>query len=89
MLFEKGKLFTENLEVSVNFYNDLPISVDLPNQVTCKIRTTDAALKGQTVSSSYKPAVLDNGLNIQVPPFIEAGDEVIIDTRNLEYIKKN
>ena len=85
---EKGKLFTENLEVSVNFYNDLPISVDLPNQVTCKIKTTDAALKGQTVSSSYKPAVLDNGLNIQVPPFIEAGDNVIIDTRNLEYIKK-
>ena len=85
---EKGKLFTENLEVSINFYNDLPISVDLPNQVTCKIKTTDAALKGQTVSSSYKPAVLDNGLNIQVPPFIEAGDNVIIDTRNLEYIKK-
>ena len=80
---EKGKLFTENLEVSVNFYNDLPISVDLPNQVTCKIRTTDAALKGQTVSSSYKPAVLDNGLNIQVPPFIEAGDDVIVDTRIL------
>ena len=46
------------------------------------------ALKGQTVSSSYKPAILDNGLNIQVPPFIEAGDEIVIDTRNLEYIKK-
>jgi elongation factor P len=86
---EKGKLLTENLEVTVSFYNDAPISVDLPNQVTCKIETTDAALKGQTVSSSYKPAVLDNGLNIQVPPFIESGDEVIIDTRNLEYIKKN
>ena len=85
---EKGKLLTENLEVSVSFYNDLPISVDLPNQVTCKIETTDAALKGQTVSSSYKPAVLNNGLNIQVPPFIEAGDEVIIDSRNLEYVKK-
>ena len=85
---EKGKLLTENLEVSVNFYNNLPISVELPNQVTCKIETTDAALKGQTVSSSYKPAVLDNGLNIQVPPFIESGDEVVVDTRNLEYIKK-
>ena len=85
---EKGKLLTENLEVTVSFYNDAPISVDLPNQVTCKIETTDAALKGQTVSSSYKPAVLDNGLNIQVPPFIESGDEVIIDTRNLEYVKK-
>ncbi|MBD1141005.1 elongation factor P [Pelagibacterales bacterium SAG-MED39] len=85
---EKGKLLTENLEVLVSFYNDTAISVDLPNQVTCKIETTDAALKGQTVSSSYKPAVLNNGLNIQVPPFIEAGDEIIIDTRNLEYVKK-
>ena len=85
---EKGKLMTENLEVSVSFYNDSPISVELPNQVNCKIETTDVALKGQTVSSSYKPATLDNGLNIQVPPFIESGDEVIIDTRTLEYIKK-
>ena len=85
---DKGKLLTENLEVSVSFYNENPISVELPNQVNCKIESTDAALKGQTVSSSYKPAVLDNGLNIQVPPFIEAGDEVIVDTRNLEYVKK-
>jgi len=85
---DKGKLLSENLEVSVNFYNENPISVELPNQVKCKIETTDAALKGQTVSSSYKPATLNNGLNIQVPPFIESGDEVIIDTRNLEYVKK-
>jgi len=85
---EKGKLLTENLEVTISFYNDSPISVDLPNQVTCKIETTDAALKGQTVSSSYKPAVLDNGLSIQVPPFIEVGDEIIVDTRSLEYVKK-
>ena len=86
---EKGKLLTENLEVSVSFYNEMPISVDLPNHVNCKIESTDAVLKGQTVSSSYKPAVLSNGLNIQVPPFIESGDEVVIDTRNLEYVKKN
>ena len=85
---DKGKLLTENLEVSVNFYNEKPISIKLPNQVQCKIETTDVALKGQTVSSSYKPATLDNGLNVQVPPFIEAGDEIIVDTRNLEYIKK-
>tara|TARA_B100001057_G_scaffold428412_1_gene453874 strand:+ start:86 stop:646 length:561 start_codon:yes stop_codon:yes gene_type:complete len=85
---EKGRLLSENLEVSVSFYNEKPISIDLPNQVTCKIETTDVALKGQTVSSSYKPATLDNGLNIQVPPFIESGDEIIVDTRNLEYLKK-
>ena len=85
---DKGKLLTENLEVSVSFYNENPISVELPNQVKCKIETTDAALKGQTVSSSYKPAMLDNGLNIQVPPFIESGDEIIVDTRTIEYVKK-
>ena len=85
---EKGKLLTENLEVIISFFNDSPILVELPNQVTCKIETTDASLKGQTVSSSYKPAILTNGLNIQVPPFIEVGDNIIVDTRNLEYIKK-
>ena len=85
---EKGKMLTENLQVIINFYNDRPLTVELPNQVTCKILTTDVALKGQTVSSSYKPATLDNGINIQVPPFIESGDIIIVDTRNVEYIKK-
>ena len=88
LIGDKGKLLTENLEVSVSFYNEKPISVDLPNQVNCKIKSTDAALKGQTVSSSYKPAILDNGLSIQVPPFIEAGDEIVVDSRNIEYVKK-
>ena len=85
---ERGRLLTENLEVTISFYDDKPISVELPNQVKSKIKSTDVALKGQTVSSSYKPAILENGLNIQVPPFIESGDEVVIDTRNFEYIKK-
>ena len=88
MVGEKGKLLTENLEVNISFFNDNPITIELPNQVTCKIDTPDAALTGQTVSSSYKPATLENGLNIQVPPFIESGDSILIDTRNLEYIKK-
>tara|TARA_S200000501_G_scaffold214232_1_gene201165 strand:+ start:990 stop:1550 length:561 start_codon:yes stop_codon:yes gene_type:complete len=85
---EKGKLLTENLEVTVSFYNESPISITLPNQINCKISSTDVALKGQTVSSSYKPAILDNGLKIQVPPFVEANDEIILDTRTLEYVKK-
>ena len=85
---EKGKLLTENLEVSISFYDEKPLAVELPNQVTCSIKTTDVALKGQTVSSSYKPATLDNGINIQVPPFIESGDKIIVDTRTMEYIKK-
>ena len=88
ILGEKGKLLSENLEVSINFHNEKPLNVILPNQITCKIDTTDAALKGQTVSSSYKPATLNNGLNIQVPPFIENGDTVVIDTRTMDYVKK-
>ena len=85
---EKGKMLTENLEVNISFYNDSPLSVELPNQVTCTVETTDMSIKGQTVSSSYKPASLDNGINIQVPPFIESGDKIIVDTRTMEYIKK-
>ena len=85
---EKGKLLTENLEVDISFYNENPLSVEMPNQVTCKVKTTDVALKGQTVSSSYKPATLDNGINIQVPPFIESEDKIIVDTRTIEYVKK-
>ena len=85
---EKGKMLSENLEVSISFYNDNPLTIELPNQITCKIKSTDVALKGQTVSSSYKPAILDNGINIQVPPFIESEDSIIIDTRTMEYVKK-
>ena len=85
---EKGRMLTENLEVSISFYNDSPLMVELPNQVTCIVAATDVALKGQTVSSSYKPATLENGINIQVPPFIDVGDKIIVDTRTMEYIKK-
>ena len=81
-------MLSENLEVSINFHNEKALNIRLPNQINCKIETTDVAIKGQTVSSSYKPATLDNGINIQVPPFIENGDTIILDTRTLEYIKK-
>ena len=88
MVGDKGKLLTENLEVTVKFYNEKPLSIKLPNQISCKIDSTDVSLKGQTVSSSYKPAVLKNGLKIQVPPFIENEDTIIVDSRTIEYIKK-
>ena len=88
VLNEKGNFLSENLEVAISFYDDKPISVEVPNQINCKVTTTDIALKGQTVSSSYKPATLENGIKIQVPPFIESGDTIIVDTRTIEYIKK-
>ena len=88
MIGEKGKFLKENLEVTISFHNEKPILIELPNQINCKIKSTDASLKGQTVSSSYKPAILDNGIKIQVPPFVESGDEIIVDTRSIEYVKK-
>jgi len=88
LLGEKSKLLKENMEVNVQFYDDLALSVDLPSSVELKIESTDAAIKGQTASSSYKPATLENGIKIMVPPFINPDDKIILDTRTLEYIKK-
>ncbi len=82
------KLLKENLEVTVSFMEDKPISIELPNNIVCIIKTTDAAIKNQTASSSYKPALLDCGIKIDVPPFIETGEKIIIDTRTLEYVKR-
>ena len=85
---EKYKLLKENLEVTISFMDEKPISLDLPNSVECIVDVTDAAIKGQTAASSYKPATLDNGIKINVPPFVESGDKIILDTRTLEYVKK-
>ena len=81
---EKKKITIEMTLTSPN----CPVAESLPNQVKGKIKETEMALKGQTVSSSYKPAVLENGVKVLVPPFIENGDEILIDTRSVEYIKK-
>jgi len=88
LLGEKNKLLKENMEVNVHFYKDQALSVDLPSSVELTITNTDATIKGQTASSSYKPATLENGINIMVPPFINSGDKIILDTSTLEYIKK-
>jgi len=88
LLGEKNKLLKESMEVNVQFHDDEPLSVDLPSSVELKIETTDAAIKGQTASSSYKPATLENGIKIMVPPFINTDDKIVLDTRTLEYLKK-
>ena len=85
---EKYKLLKENLEVTISFMDEKPISISLPNNIECLVETTDAAIKNQTASSSYKPAILDSGIKINVPPFIESGEKIIIDTRTLEYVKR-
>ena len=85
---EKYKLLKENLEVTIAFMEEKPISIELPNNIECIIESTDAAIKNQTASSSYKPATLDCGIKINVPPFIESGEKIILDTRTLEYVKR-
>ena len=85
---EQYKLLKENLKVNISFMEDKPISLKLPNNIECIIESTDAAIKNQTASSSYKPALLDCGIKIDVPPFIETGEKIIVDTRTLEYVKR-
>ncbi len=88
LLGQRSKLLKENMEVNVQFYDEQALSVELPTTVELKIESTDASIKGQTASSSYKPAVLENGIKIMVPPFINSDDKIVLDTRTLEYIKK-
>ena len=88
LLGEKLKLLSENLKVTISFLEDKPLSVELPTNIECKIQSTEGVVKGQTAASSYKPAKLDNGLSIMVPPFIEEGNKILLDTRTLEYVKK-
>ena len=88
LLGEKSKLLTENLEVTISFLEDKPLSIDLPNTIECVVENTEGVVKGQTAASSYKPAKLKNGIDIMVPPFIEEEDKIILDTRSLEYVKK-
>ena len=82
------KLLKENLEVTISFMEEKPISIELPKNIECVVESTDVAIKNQTASSSYKPAILDCGLKVNVPPFIESGEKIIIDTRSLEYVKR-
>ena len=88
LMEEKLKLLSENLKVTISFLDEKPLSVELPTNIECEIESTEGVVKGQTASSSYKPAKLKNGLNIMVPPFVEEGNKIILDTRNLEYVKK-
>ena len=88
ILGDKLKLLSENLKVTISFLEEKPLFVDLPTNIECEIESTEGTVKGQTAASSYKPAKLKNGLDIMVPPFVEEGNKIILDTRTLEYVKK-
>ena len=77
-----------NTQVNVQFYENNPLSVELPTTVTLKVVHTDPAIKGQTATNQYKPAELETGLKVNVPPFIQSGDMIKVDTRTGEYLSR-
>jgi len=85
---DSEKFLKENLEVTIESYQEKPLSVILPRSVEYEVLETDSVMKGQTASGSYKPATIQNGVKILVPPFVSQGDKILVDTVTQEYLKK-
>jgi elongation factor P len=85
---ERAAFLQDGMTVTLRLYEERPISVRLPDQVVLLITEADPSLKGQTAASSYKPARLENGLRVMVPPFIEAGEKIIVDTTEITYVRR-
>ena len=88
LLGEAAEFLQDGMDVLMETYEDRPISVQLPDTVEAMIVEADAVVKGQTASSSYKPAILDNGVRIMVPPHIAAGTRIVVDVYEREYIRR-
>ena len=85
---DKIDLLRENDEVILEMYDEKPIGILLPNTLIFEVSETEAVVKGQTAASSNKPALLENGLRVMVPPFIEQGEKIVINTEDLTYLKR-
>lgn len=85
---DRSAFLQDGMEVTVELHEEKPIGIRLPEQVTLEIVEADPVVKGQTVSSSYKPAVMDNGVRVMVPPFIEAGEKIVVDTNEITYLRR-
>ena len=88
LLGEQKPFLQENMMVTVESHNGRAISISLPEQVTLEVAQADPVVKGQTAAASYKPALLENDVRIMVPPFVEAGDRVVVHTASSEYVKR-
>jgi elongation factor P len=88
LLGDARPFLQDGMQVALELWDERPISVELPNQVEATIVEADAVVKGQTASSSYKPAVLDNGVRIMVPPHIESGTRIVVDVYEQAYVGK-
>jgi elongation factor P len=85
---ERAAFLQDGMKVTLDMHEERPIGIKLPDQVVLQIVEADAVMKGQTATSSYKPAKLENGLRILVPPFVGAGEKVVVDTNEITYIRR-
>ncbi|MFQ3361724.1 MAG: elongation factor P [Alphaproteobacteria bacterium] len=85
---ERKSYLQDGMNVQIELYEEKPIGIIFPKQLTLKIKDTEPTIKGQTASSSYKPAILENDLRVMVPPFVSVGDSIIVDTNDSSYIKR-
>ena len=88
LLEEKAAFLQENMPVVIEFHEERALSVRLPDTVTLLITEADAVIKGQTVTSSYKPAILENGMRVLVPPFISSGERIVVKTEDCSYVER-
>jgi elongation factor P len=88
ILGDRRPFLQDGMTAKVEYYENEPLSVDIPEKVTCTIAETEPVVKGQTAANSYKPAVLDNGVRIMVPPFVGEGEAVIVSTTTLDYVER-
>ncbi|MEM8797172.1 MAG: elongation factor P [Pseudomonadota bacterium] len=85
---ERAVFLQDGMAVTVESHEGRPIGIALPDQVVLEVSETEPHIKGQTVSSSYKPAVLENGVRTDVPPFVGVGDKIVVDTNEISYVKR-
>jgi len=85
---DRRAFLQDGMMVTVELYEERPIGISLPDQVTLAIVEADPVIKGQTATSSFKPAVLENGVRIMVPPFISAGERIIVETSEITYLRR-
>ena len=88
LLGDEAAFLQDGMQVMLEMYDERPISVQLPDQIEATIVEADAVVKGQTASSSYKPAILDNGVRVMVPPHISSGTRIVVDVYAKEYVRK-
>jgi len=88
ILTDQAQFLQENMVCMVTLHEETPLTVSLPNHVTLAVAETEPVVKGQTAASSYKPAILENGVRIMVPPHIEAGTRVVVNPTDLSYVER-